>query len=465
MGKVVLIKVNMPDFDFFLHLQLIKQYYNRQTTVSSNRYPVAFLSVNVPPELLDVNLEPNKTSVMLTNKDELMTILTNLVENFYSDEKNKLSSSKDNNCNGSAEKRIALIGKLGDITNTCDSNGEGTTSASSNVGEKIRAKEKSLHLDRNMVLDNNPSLVQHEAEGTTNNKQIKTVSSSSLFQSNCTQEDSMSNKNDLQSEKPSCHEGMSSAHQVKDKLPSSVVVNMETVNQVVSLPSFLHKDTSMLCPTDPSQFVELSETSDKSLCEVSESMCNIEKNVSTCNSSNLKESSSVKENGHLETSTCNSLLNLERDKSNKIPVTRTENTENTSVPANTEGKPEGSKDLSKNRTLPCTPSNRPSLKKIFSLDLDDLFDDSEFDLSGINSNLKTPGTSDNVPNSEKDASGGISSSATVEESVSASKPSETTTKAQCSDKDWSMGCGVVDKQGTPVQVQYKMYNTTPVGSL
>ena len=97
--------------------------------------------------------------------------------------------------------------------------------------------------------------------------------------------------------------------------------------------------------------------------------------------------------------------------------------------------------------------------------MDDLFDDSKLDLSGINSKLKTPGTSDNVCNSEKDASEGISSSATVEESVSAPKPSETTSKAQCSDKDWSMGCGVADKQGIPVQVQYKMFNTTTVGSL
>ena len=79
------------NWDTSLLPQVIKQYYNSHTTGTANRYPVAFLDITVPPDGLDVNLEPNKTSVLLTNKEEVMTLLTNLLEEFYSDEKNKIS--------------------------------------------------------------------------------------------------------------------------------------------------------------------------------------------------------------------------------------------------------------------------------------------------------------------------------------------------------------------------------------
>lgn len=449
----------MADFHFCPHSQLIKQYYNKQTAVSSNRYPVAFLSVKIPPEVLDVNLEPNKTSVMLTNKDELMTILTNLLEEFYSDEKNKLPSSKGIDCNSSAEKRIAVIGKLGDITNTCGLNGEVTTCthASSNIGEKSKEKERSLPLDRNIVPEDTPSL-EHEVEET-RNEQAKTSSSSSLFDNNSTQESTLCNKNNLQIEKSFCHERVSTSNQVKDKMPSSVVVERETVNQAGCVPSSLQEDTIVLSPTDSLQSVELCESfSDKTLCEVSESMCNMENNV--CNSS--KESSSVAENGNSETGHSISNLNNENSNrltSNKLQVVETANTGNSSNATKSDERPDGRQELSKNRTLACSPFNSPSLGNLFSLDLDDLFEDSDLDLTSIDSNLKTPGTSNHMCNSEKDDSVETPSSVNEKGTASAVKPSMTvavssgTTKAQCSDKEWSMGRGIVDiKQGNPVQV-------------
>lgn len=439
----------MADFDFCLQSQLIKQYYNKQTTVSSNRYPVAFLSVNVPPALLDVNLEPNKTSVMLTNKDELITILSNLLEEFYSDEKNKLPSSKNIDCNNDAEKRIALIGKLGDITNTCGLIGEVTTHASSIAGEKSKGKEGSLHLGRDIVEEDTPSLEHGVKE--TQKGQAQTSSSSSLLGNNSTHENTLNNKNDLQREKLSCHDEISPTSRAKEKPPSSFV----TSNQAVSSPSSQQGDISMLSPTDSLQSVELFETlGDKTLCEVSESTCNVE---NMCNSS--KVSSSVAENGNFDTG--NSLSNSNGDKSNKhneIPVTA--NTRNHSSNAtNADGRPEGNQELSKNRTLVCPRSKSPLLEN-FSLDLgmDDLFEDSDLDLTGIIANSKTSGSSSHVRNSGKDASAETSSSATVEGTASVTKPSvavavsSETTKALCSDKEWSTGRGILDKQGNPVQV-------------
>ena len=175
--------------------------------MTSNRYPVAFLSVNIPPSFLDVNLEPNKTSVMLTNKDEVMTVLTNLVDEFYSDEKNKLPSNDNINGNNVAEKSIAVIGKPGDITNTCSLNGEVASSTASSISKRSNAQKTSLHLNRSSVLeDTQPQIIlEHEAEHTCDAQQ-KTGSSASLSDNSGTGEDSPSNKNCLIAEESSCSE-------------------------------------------------------------------------------------------------------------------------------------------------------------------------------------------------------------------------------------------------------------------
>jgi len=50
-------------------LQLLREYFN-QTFPSSDvvRYPIAFIHLTVPPADIDVNLEPNKTRVLLHNQ-------------------------------------------------------------------------------------------------------------------------------------------------------------------------------------------------------------------------------------------------------------------------------------------------------------------------------------------------------------------------------------------------------------
>jgi len=50
-------------------LQLLREYFN-QALPSSDvvRYPVAFIHLTVPPAEVDVNLEPNKTRVLLHNQ-------------------------------------------------------------------------------------------------------------------------------------------------------------------------------------------------------------------------------------------------------------------------------------------------------------------------------------------------------------------------------------------------------------
>lgn len=460
-------RINTSDCDFSLvNSQLIKQYYNKQTSVTSNRYPVAFLSVKIPPSFLDVNLEPNKTSVMLTNKDELMTVLTNLVDEFYSDEKNRLPSSDNIDCNNVAEKRIAVLGKLGDITNTCSLNGEVASCTSISTSKKSNAQKTSLHLNRNLVLEDMQSQIdlEHEVEHTHDVQEKTTGSSSaSLSDKSGTGENSLSNKNNcLITEESSCSQGAVPTSQVKDSSSSSVVVKTVTPDQEGCLLSSLQDDTSRPSPTDSLQSVELCETMrDKTLCETSESMCHLENNL--CNSLKESQGSGVIENVNCEIGNSLSNLNSDACNSNKLNEQSASKTvssaENANVANNSET-PQGNQELSKNRSLARSPNKSCPLENIFSLDIDDLFEDSDFDLSGVNSNLKTPGTSNHERNSEKTPPPESSSSAfdqgttctsVVKSSATVAVSSETT-EAPCSDKEWSMGSGILDKQGNPVQV-------------
>lgn len=456
--------VNASDCDFSLvNSQLIKQYYNKQTSVTSNRYPVAFLSVNIPPSFLDVNLEPNKTSVMLTNKDELMTVLTNLVDEFYSDEKNKLPSSDNIDCNNVTEKRIAVLGELGDITNTCSLNGEVASCTSNSRRKKSNAQKISLHLNRNSALEDTlPQIdLEHEVEYTCD-VQEKTSSSASLSENSGTGENSLSNTNNcLNTEESFCSQGTVPTSQVKDRSSSSLVVKTVIADQG-RLCSSLQEGISRLSPTDSFQSVELCETmSDKTLCETNKSTCLLENNL--CNSLKESQGSSVIENvncvtgnslANLNSGACNSDEHNEKSASTTVSIV-----ENANV-ANNSGTSQGNQELCENRSLACTPTKSCSLENIFSLDMDDLFEDSDFDLSGINSNLKTPGTSNHERNSEKTPPPESSSSAfdqgttctsAVKSSATVAVSSETT-EAPCSDKEWSMGRGILNKQGNPVQV-------------
>ena len=48
-------------------MQLLKQVFSDSFPSQSGRYPVAVVMITVPPTDIDVNLEPNKTSVLLQN--------------------------------------------------------------------------------------------------------------------------------------------------------------------------------------------------------------------------------------------------------------------------------------------------------------------------------------------------------------------------------------------------------------
>jgi len=57
--------------------QLLREYFT-QALPSSDvvRYPIAFIHLTVPPSNVDVNLEPNKTRVLLHNQVLLLSSST-----------------------------------------------------------------------------------------------------------------------------------------------------------------------------------------------------------------------------------------------------------------------------------------------------------------------------------------------------------------------------------------------------
>ena len=80
----------------FLHclFQLIRQHHNSATQGSgASRHPIAFLSIKIPPAGVDVNLDPNKNTVLLKDKDGILAVVTDLLEKFYSN-KNGIVTEK-----------------------------------------------------------------------------------------------------------------------------------------------------------------------------------------------------------------------------------------------------------------------------------------------------------------------------------------------------------------------------------
>ncbi|XP_057601180.1 PMS1 protein homolog 1 isoform X2 [Hippopotamus amphibius kiboko] len=65
-------------------LKLIRHYYNLKCLKESTRlYPVFFLKIDVPTADVDVNLTPDKTQVLLQNKESVLIALENLMTTCY----------------------------------------------------------------------------------------------------------------------------------------------------------------------------------------------------------------------------------------------------------------------------------------------------------------------------------------------------------------------------------------------
>uniref|UniRef100_A0A8C2ZLB0 PMS1 homolog 1, mismatch repair system component n=1 Tax=Cyclopterus lumpus TaxID=8103 RepID=A0A8C2ZLB0_CYCLU len=66
-------------------MKLLRQHYSAQypDTPTRNRYPTAMLKITVPPSSVDVNLTPDKTQVLLHDKEAVLTALDALLVSLY----------------------------------------------------------------------------------------------------------------------------------------------------------------------------------------------------------------------------------------------------------------------------------------------------------------------------------------------------------------------------------------------
>ncbi|CAL8240613.1 unnamed protein product [Merluccius merluccius] len=66
-------------------MKLLRQHYAAQypTESNRNRYPVLVLRISLPPSSIDVNLTPDKTQVLLHNKEAVLTALEALLVSIY----------------------------------------------------------------------------------------------------------------------------------------------------------------------------------------------------------------------------------------------------------------------------------------------------------------------------------------------------------------------------------------------
>ncbi|XP_071494725.1 PMS1 protein homolog 1-like [Diadema antillarum] len=77
--------------------KVVKQYYNQaHPNAVTVRHLVMCLSIKTPPHLLDINLEPNKTKVLMQNKEAVLSLVTEILEELY----NQPPSPTKGDCSG-----------------------------------------------------------------------------------------------------------------------------------------------------------------------------------------------------------------------------------------------------------------------------------------------------------------------------------------------------------------------------
>uniref|UniRef100_UPI00398EE715 PMS1 protein homolog 1 isoform X2 n=1 Tax=Pristiophorus japonicus TaxID=55135 RepID=UPI00398EE715 len=66
-------------------LKLVRQYYNSQSQKDSShiRYPIFFLNILVPASVVDVNLTPDKTQIMLQDKEAILFVIEKVLISVY----------------------------------------------------------------------------------------------------------------------------------------------------------------------------------------------------------------------------------------------------------------------------------------------------------------------------------------------------------------------------------------------
>ena len=440
----------------------------------------------LPPDSLDVNVEPNKTSVMLTNKDELFTLLTKLLDAFYSDERNRISENKTTSpCNftvngtetsgshlhltreafdgGIAKCQSSKNGRFSDKKDTFHSSNDDPTFIPSNCSKtKDKGQEKSHFMDQNRSFDQAHKekqfqLTQSDAQCCLNDNLLNF--------SNC-------NGDDLLREGTS-HQKQSKGGQVENSSScdcspcSDAVISITSVNR--------HKERDFPLSSLHHDEISVLPKAGSIDCAAEETVTSVNKNIGGASSSSSAQQEGTNTSGKVDmplvpsfsnpTEVCEMLCDKTVCEGNDAVVSNKASSncvrgnkhvldERSNVlpfkngGEETNGNVHVSECSAKGSCRPIIiqTSESQSLKTLFSLDLDDLFDDSDCEISFPSK--PDGGHSKSMNDTKYSAPNG--SSVTEEKSVASVPPNAD--EKECSDKDWSMGHGIVDKQGNEVEV-------------
>ena len=419
---------------------MIKQYYNSHTTGASNRYPVAFLDITIPPDDLDVNLEPNKTSVLLTNKEEVMTLLTNLLEEFYSDEKNKISdrtSTGTRTSNGAEKGDCPPKNECGITENVCNGNVPGIHVRSSGI------TENNQHENSNHESSLFERTVVHNIEHSTC-KSAENTSCNVGFHSN-----NAAQRNITDSTSNSCSTSKLSHGNEKHTCTNNSGEVQKRVGQAT--PSTCHEDK---CSNAGQLWGTISDTSLCAIIDLGLDVLKTSGNTAVVNGLVHAEHDSDKHDSSLGQTSSNDIQSAESSARNMLS---NEDISKAGISAEKMQNVEEST---------YKPSLSRSVEDLFSDDFsDDLFDDLDLEVSGVNCHDRSSTLLKHIKTIEKSEDKDFPLSSSNKDSVSLEKsvdsgPSDMS-DAKCSEKDWSMGHGIVDKQGKPVEVRWIKSETVP----
>ncbi|KAK6639344.1 hypothetical protein RUM43_007616 [Polyplax serrata] len=73
-------------------------FYHFNSLDITQKYSVCLISVNIPPQLIDINLEPNKTKVLLKNELDIIKILDETLLNYYNNGNFHCTALKEITC-------------------------------------------------------------------------------------------------------------------------------------------------------------------------------------------------------------------------------------------------------------------------------------------------------------------------------------------------------------------------------
>ncbi|KAF6362007.1 PMS1-like protein 1, mismatch repair system component [Rhinolophus ferrumequinum] len=105
-------------------LKLIRRYYSLKCLKESTRlYPIFFLKIDVPTADVDVNLTPDKSQVLLQNKDSVLTALENLMTTCYGSLPSTNSNENNKTDVSSADMVVSKTAETDVLFNKMESSG------------------------------------------------------------------------------------------------------------------------------------------------------------------------------------------------------------------------------------------------------------------------------------------------------------------------------------------------------